>query len=142
MLSSMKRLNLIAVGLCMAATGGCSQEPSVPLKTLSPEASLECAAMLFAVNNMIEVDSSDPDALAVKDRALAGLTHFGTIYGEAKGLSGTEVLGVAKLHAYRALGKIPGGEVLSEGAVVMRAKDCLAPESAEGEAEDDPFAAK
>lgn len=109
----------------MAMVAGCSQTDAPPAKILSPEESLECASLLFAVNNLMDVDGNDADAVAVKDGALAAITRLGTVYANAKGISGSEFIGLIKIKAYRMLGKVPGGDTLSESTIVRRAKACI-----------------
>ena len=111
--------------LAMAMVAGCSQTDAPPAKILSPEESLECASLLFAVNNLMDVDGNDADAVAVKDGALAAITRLGTVYANAKGISGSEFIGLIKIKAYRMLGKVPGGDTLSESTIVRRAKACI-----------------
>lgn len=111
--------------LTLALTSGCSQTDAPPAKILSPEESLECASLLFAVNNLMEIDGSDADAAAVKSGALAAITRLGTDYANAKGISSSEFIGLIKIKAYRMLGRVPGGDTLSDSTIVRRAKACI-----------------
>jgi hypothetical protein len=121
---------LVITSIALGFTAACSPTGGATLKDLPPEESLNCAANLFAVNNLMEIKPGNADAEAVKANGLGAITHYGTIYAEAESISSDEVLGLMKLKAYRMTGRLPGGPKASASTIIERAKACITPEAA------------
>ncbi len=115
-------LAAIVLGL---ATTACGPSGGAAFKDLSPQASFDCAANLYAVNNLMEIEAGNADAEFVKSNGIAAITHYGTIYAEAEKISSDEFLGLVKLKSYKMIGRIPGGPRVADSAIISRAKACI-----------------
>jgi hypothetical protein len=127
-MASHRRIALPAV-LALGLLSACGPTGGAAFKDLPPEKSLDCAASIYAVVNEMDPKSANPDVEFVRSNGLAAITHYGTIYAEAEGIAGQDVVGVVRLKAYRMTGKIPGGSRVSAPTIIERAKGCLTPEA-------------
>jgi hypothetical protein len=125
-----RKHTLIIASIALGFTAACGPSGGAAFKDLPPEKSLDCAASIYAVINEMDPKAANPDIEFVKSNGLAAITHYGTIYGEAEGFAGQDVVGVVKLKAYRMTGKVPGGSRVSASTIIERAKACLTPEAA------------
>ncbi len=119
----------LSAAVLLSLLSACGPKGGAAFKDLPPEKSLDCASNIYAVLNEMEPKAANPDIEFVRANGLAAITHYGTIYAEAEGLAGQDVVGVVKLKAYRMTGKIPGGSRVSAPTIIERAKACLTPEA-------------